>query len=120
MKDSKELLTEAQKINFTFGEFCDAVEDYAYDYGIYKSEVGKYGIEIKDIFGKEFLECNLRVPNSASVKWIYVTRMSKTELGACCAKSPRWTYLSSMIKLEDFFGVDNLIKIYDFVTKNKK
>lgn len=116
MKDLKELLTEAQKINFTFREFCDAVEDYAYDYGVYKYEVGKYGIEMKDIFGEEFLKCN----SSALVKWIYVTRMSKTELGACCVKSPRWTYLSSMDKLADFFGVDNLIKIYKFVTKNKK
>ena len=114
LKTLKEYIIEAQKIDFTFREFCDAVEDYAYDYGVYKSEVGKYGIEMKDIFGEEFLKCK------ALVKWIYVTRMSKLELGACCPKSPRWGYFSSTDKLVDFFGVDNLIKIYKFVTKNKK
>ena len=86
MKNLKELLIEATQIDFTFREFCDAVEDYAYDYGVYKTEVGKYGIEMKDIFGTEFLKCKSHIPSSVMVKWIYVTSMSKLELGACCAK----------------------------------
>lgn len=115
MKTLKEYINEA-KPTISFDDFYYALENYVYNNGVYNFEVGKYVLPIKDIFGKETIKCG-----SFDIKWIYPLRMSGREIGARKDRGG-FEYISAKSSaadsnLRNFFGEDNLNKIYKFINK---
>lgn len=113
MKNLSKYLFEA-KSTISFDDFYYALQNYVYDNGEYNAEVGKYVLMIKDVFGKDTIKCK-----SFDIKWIYPLNLSGREIGVRKNKGG-FEYISgkSSMKdsnLRDFFGEDNLIKIYKFI-----
>lgn len=113
MKTLKEYITEA-KTSISFDDFYYALQDYVYDNGEYKAEVGKYVLMIKDVFGKDTIKCK-----TFDIKWIYPLNLSGREIGVRKNKGG-FEYISGKssladLNLKEFFGEDNLIKIYKFI-----
>lgn len=111
-------LNENSNINYTFSDFWHLLDDYAYYNGQYKPVVGKYTINIKDIFGVDTLKCTSINHGTHLVlaQWIYPTAMSGLEIGIWCGKDG-WEYISTINDLERFFGKNNLMKIYNYIKK---
>lgn len=115
MKALKEYINEA-KSSISFDDFYYALQDYVYDNGEYKAEVGKYALMIKDVFGKDTIKCK-----GFDIKWIYPLNLSGQEIGARKNKGG-FEYISAKSSMKDsnlidFFGEDNLIKIYEFIKR---
>lgn len=113
MKTLTQFINEA-KSTISFDDFYYALEDYVYDNGTYNLEVGKHVLLIKDIFGKETIKCK-----TFDIKWIYPLRLSGREIGARKDRGG-FEYISAKSSvadsnLRDFFGEDNLNKIYKFI-----
>lgn len=123
MKTLKEYITEA-KSNIDFYDFCDAVEEYAYNEKSWHSGTGAYIISIKDIFSKDTIRCNgagvnnmNRIVNkyeTVDVDYIYVDRTGKRTLGVH-GKKFGYMYLQNINDIISCFGVENLEKIYNFI-----
>lgn len=113
MKHLNEYLCEV-KSTISFDDFYYELQDYVYDNGEYNAEVGKYVLMIKDVFGKDIIKCK-----DFDIKWIYPLNLSGREIGARKNKGG-FEYISAKssmkdLNLRDFFGVDNLNKIYKFI-----
>lgn len=113
MKNLQEYLCEV-KSNISFDDFYYALEDYVYNNGEYKAEVGKYVLMIEDVFGRDTIKCK-----TFDIKWIYPLSLSGREIGVRKNKGG-FEYISAKssmkdLNLRDFFGEDNLNKIYEFI-----
>lgn len=125
MKNLQEYITEA-KIDFDFYDFCDAVEEYAYNEKSWHSGTSAYIMPIKDIFGKDTIRCNgAGVTNTnriidkyetVDVDYIYVDRTGKRTLGVH-GKRFGYMYLQNMNDIISCFGESNLIKMYKIICK---
>ena len=111
---------DSSNMNYTFSDFWHLLDDYAYYNGTYKHVVGKYAINIKDIFGVDTLKCTSTNHGTHLVlaQWIYPTSMSGLEIGIWCGKDG-WEYISTINDLERFFGKNNLTKIYNHINNTK-
>lgn len=125
MRDLKQYINEA-KVDFDFYEFCDAIEDYAYNDKSWHAATSAYVVSIKDIFGKDTVRCNgagvnnmngiIKSYETINADYIYVDRTGKRTLGVH-GKNFGYMYLRNINELISCFGESNLTKIYKFVNK---
>lgn len=116
MKTLKEFIVEGKVP--TWDELYYTLSDYVYDNGIYKNEVGKYTLEIKDIFGTDTIKCTGMNHGTRLVLaiWIYPLNLSGREIGVRLEKGG-FEYLKNINDCIRFFGKENLTKIYKYISK---
>lgn len=122
MKTLTQYINES-KIDFDFYEFCDTIEDYAYNNNSWNAATSAYVVSIKDIFNKDTIRCNGSGVNNmnriiskyetADVDYIYVNRTNGRTLGVHGRKFG-YMYLKNINELISCFGETNLTKIYKF------
>lgn len=134
MKNLKEYITEANKVDVSkidFYDFCDLLEDNAYELGDWSGRVSGKVIYIKSIFNKESISCNvtglsntneilkkLYPRASCNAQFIYVDRTGPRTIGVYGIGGFKgFMYMKSMSDLIECFGKDNLDKIYKFISK---
>lgn len=133
MKSLKEYIIEAEKIDFNkidFYDFCDLLEDKAYDIGDWSGRVSAKVIYIKSIFNKESISCNvtglsntneilkkLYPHTSSNAQFIYVDRTGPRTIGVYgVGRFKGFMYMKSMSDLIECFGEKNLSEIYNFIS----
>ena len=136
MKTLKEYIYEDKKVDFTkidFSDFCNLLDDCAYNRGDWAPGISPNVIKIKDVFGKDYISCNVTGLSNTNqilkklyrfakgnVDYIYVDRTSKKCIGVRCIKGGNYTgymYITNMSELLECFGEENLNKIYKFISK---
>ena len=115
MKTLKETILESKVP--TWDDLYYTLVDYVYDNGIYKHEVGKYALEIKDVFGTDTIKCTGMNYGTQLVLaiWIYPLNLSGREIGVRLKKG--FEYLKNIDECIRFFGKDKLSKIYKHISK---
>lgn len=134
MRTLKEYINEEKRIDFTkidFSDFCYLLDDYAYDHGERLSSITPKIIRIKDIFGKDYISCNITgLSNTnqilkklyrfgiANADYIHIDRTGKTMVSVHSngGNFKGYMYLRGMDQLIECFGEDNLTKIYKFIS----
>ena len=133
MKALKEYIVEAKNVDFSkidFYDFCDLLEDKAYDLGDWSGRVSSKVIYIESIFNKDSISCNVtglsntneilkrRYPHtSCDAQFIYVDRTGPRTVGVYgVGRFKGFMYMKSMSELIECFGEKNLSEIYNFIS----
>ena len=116
MKSLKDMLVEARN-DITWDDFYYTLQDYVYDNGEYRAQVGKDTLTLKDVFGSDYKKkctSNSRKTLSYTAEWIYPLNLSGREIGIQCGRNG-FVYVSNILGLIDFFGKDTLLEIYKYI-----
>lgn len=125
MKTLSEYLNESKLLDFDFSEFCNLLDDKAYEIGDWGGGVSSNVIYIKNIFGTDIIRCTaagkystgqiIRPATPENAEFIYVDRSSKKCIGVRCKKFG-FMYIYDTGDLKKCFGEENLTKIYKFIS----
>ena len=112
--------------DFDFSEFCNLLDDKAYELGNWYGGVSPNVIYFKYIFGTDTIRCTasgktgrgqiIRPATPENAEFIYVDRTTKKCMGVHCRKFG-FMYIYDIADLKKCFGEENLTKIYNFISK---